>query len=82
MYRIKLLPTFSYISIVVSACIGRVSQNGSHMLLYSCQPSRVSPELSRNLTICPGIRSICPGILIFCLAIIVYIMFAIFQFFV
>ena len=29
--RIKLLPTFSYISIVVSARLGRFSQNGSHI---------------------------------------------------
>ena len=31
LYRIKLLPTFSDISIVVLARIGRFSQNGSHI---------------------------------------------------
>ena len=31
LYTLKLLPTYSYISIVVSARIGRFSQNGSHM---------------------------------------------------
>ena len=31
LYRIKLLPTFSYISIVVSVCIGRFSHNRSHI---------------------------------------------------
>ena len=30
LYRIKLLPTFSYISILVSVHIGRFTQNGSH----------------------------------------------------
>ena len=32
LYVIKLLPIFSYISIVVSARIGRFSQNGSHIV--------------------------------------------------
>ena len=32
----KLLPTISYISIVVSARIGRFSQNGSHILFVVC----------------------------------------------
>ena len=39
MYRIKLLPTFSSISIVVSAHIGNFLQNRSHLMiniLYLC----------------------------------------------
>ena len=33
--RVKLLPTFSYISIVVSGHVGRFSQNEKHMMCYN-----------------------------------------------
>ena len=41
------MPTFSYISIVVSVRIGRFSQNGSH--IYVCRASDFPFSPKRNL---------------------------------
>ena len=50
--RIIVLPTFSYISIVVSACLGRFSQNGSICVKISmrlvCASLALLPDLFRT----------------------------------
>ena len=57
MFRIKLLPTLSYISINVSALLGRFSQNRSHiyirtkMLMHFLQDQKKEDKANLYLTI-------------------------------
>ena len=46
--RIKLLPTFSYISVVVSVSLGRFSQNRSHMYYASTHQNILALQTSHN----------------------------------